>query len=86
MLPEKSAELSFQKKFLEAIFRRKIVFREQMNSLLDIPGSNLISCLTDIPKMHTKTFLDDFQNIKELYLLKVHSENHGWLFVLSLCV
>ena len=27
-------ENSFQKFFLEAIFRRKIVFREQMNSLL----------------------------------------------------
>ena len=34
MLPEKSAEFSFQKKFLEAFFRRKIVFRKQMNSLL----------------------------------------------------
>jgi len=34
MLPEKSAELSFQKKFLEAFFRRKIVSRKQMNSLL----------------------------------------------------
>ena len=29
-----SRKISFQKKFLEAIFRRKIVSREQMNSLL----------------------------------------------------